>query len=121
MGRFRVLRQKALVICVVLTSALSAITHAENTTTSKVDIPVVDDAKVFAQFDDEMPAVINYFSRLSEEDIIRFYSDKIGQAESQERKRGRLTLIFSNVEQQTRVVISQQNNQRQVDILVDKK
>ena len=38
---------------------------------------------------------------------------------SQERKRGRLTLNFSAQQQTIRVVISQQNRLRQVDVIVE--
>lgn len=87
---------------------------------TEIIIPKVSDAKVFAQFTEKAPAVLNYFTQLSEDEIISFYQENYGKALHQERKRGRLTLSFGDESQQTRVVISQQNNQRQVDIIVDK-
>lgn len=87
---------------------------------TKIMIPKVSDAKVFAQFTDKTPAVLNYFTQLSESEIITFYQESYGEILHKERKRGRLTLSFNDDSQQTRVVISQQNNHRQVDIIVNK-
>lgn len=86
-----------------------------------IDIPVMEDAKVFAEFSDELPAVINYFTNASEEEVIDFYQTAFGEPLSQERKRGRLTLKYQEAEEAMRVVISQQNNKRQVDIIIENK
>jgi hypothetical protein len=84
-----------------------------------LEIPVMDDAIVFADFNDKAPAVINYFTSTTEKDIIRFYKMTYGEISHQERKRGRLTLSFYPDALFVRVVISQQNNKRQVDVIVD--
>jgi hypothetical protein len=63
--------------------------------------------------------VVNYFSKSTEEDIISFYQKEYGQPLGQERKRGRLTLNFNQELQSIRVVISHQNNMRQVDVIVE--
>lgn len=84
-------------------------------------IPYLADAKVFAEFTDELPAVMNYFTAHNEQEIILFYQEKFGNAISNEMKRGRLTLYFSHEDKQLRVVISPQGKQYQVDILLDKK
>lgn len=86
----------------------------------KVNIPVIEDARVFAKFDDKMPAVINYFTANSEDSVIDFYNKSYGEPEDRERKRGRLTLNYRQGKQQIRVVISPQNKMRQVDVIVDK-
>ncbi len=86
-----------------------------------INIPKVDDAQIFAEFTDKLPAVANYFTSATEVDVIAFYQAIYGEANSQERKRGRLTLYFSDEQHITRVVISQQNNKRQVDVLVENK
>ncbi|RHW76087.1 hypothetical protein [Colwellia sp. RSH04] len=82
-------------------------------------IPVIDNAKVFANLTVELPAVLNFFTLYSEEEVIAFYQQSYGEALSQERKRGRLTLHYQQNAQKMRVVISQQGNQRQVDVLVE--
>lgn len=84
-----------------------------------VVIPTMSDARIFAEFKDKIPAVVNYFSKSTEEEIISFYQKKYGQPLGQERKRGRLTLNFNQEMQNIRVVISHQNNMRQVDVIVD--
>ena len=84
-----------------------------------VTIPTMSDARIFAEFRDEIPAVVNYFSKNTEEDIISFYQKAYGQSLGQERKRGRLTLNFKQEMQNIRVVISHQNNMRQVDVIVE--
>lgn len=84
-----------------------------------VVIPTMSDARIFAEFKDKIPAVVNYFSKSTEEEIISFYQKEYGQPLGQERKRGRLTLNFNQEMQNIRVVISHQNNMRQVDVIVD--
>lgn len=86
-----------------------------------IDIPVIEDARVFAEFSDALPAVINYFTSASEDEVIEFYQQSFGEAISQERKRGRLTLHYTQAEEAMRVVISPQNNKRQVDVLIESK
>ncbi len=82
-----------------------------------VQIPVMDDARVFAEFIDDLPAVVNYYTDATEEDVIAFYTEYFDQPVEQERKRGRLTVIFYLDDISTRVVISQQDQYRQVDVL----
>jgi len=85
-----------------------------------VDIPVIEGARIFAQFNEKAPAVINYFTAETEETVIAFYNKSYGEPIQRERKRGRLTLNYQQELQQIRVVISQQNKLRQVDVIVDK-
>lgn len=80
-------------------------------------LPRVNDAQVFAEFVDRYPAVLNYFSNLEEAEIIAFYEAQYGKVISKELKRNRLTLFFMDEATRIRVVISQQNNKRQVDVL----
>lgn len=102
-------------------SAVNAETiEADKSAEKKIEIPVIDDARIFARFDDKAPAVINYFTSATEETVIDFYQKSYGEPIAQERKRGRLTINFSKELQEIRVVISQQNNVRQVDVIVDK-
>ena len=86
-----------------------------------IDIPVLEDAQIFAEFSDALPAVINYFTHASEAQIINFYQQAFGEAYSQERKRERLTLKYQEAEETMRVVISQQNKKRQVDVIIESK
>ncbi|MFD2165942.1 hypothetical protein ACFSJY_06645 [Thalassotalea euphylliae] len=82
-----------------------------------VVLPILDDAKVFAEFIDGYPAIVNYYTYASEDDVIAFYSGNYGEPIEQERKRGRLTVTYYLDEISTRVVISEQDNYRQVDVI----
>lgn len=84
-----------------------------------IEIPVLADAQIFAEFSDALPAVINYFTQSTEAQVIDFYQQAFGEANSQERKRGRLTLQYQEGEEAMRVVISQQNKKRQVDVIIE--
>jgi len=86
---------------------------------SVITIPTLSDARVFAEFKDKMPAVVNYFTKKTEEEIIVFYKKEYGEPLQQDRKRGRLTLNFSQETNNIRVVISQQNSVRQVDVIIE--
>ncbi len=80
-------------------------------------IPLMSDANVFAEFIDRLPAVVNYFTFASEEEIINFYNNSFGEPIGQERKRTRLTVSYYLDGIATRVVISEQDERRQVDVL----
>ena len=97
--------------------SLSAVTFASDEM-SPISIPMVEDAQVFADFTADTPAVLNYFTSATQEQIIDFYRQNFGDSTSQETKRGRLTLTYTKDNQAIRVVISQQNNKRQVDVIV---
>jgi hypothetical protein len=84
-----------------------------------VVIPMMTNAQVFADFTDDVPAVLNYFTRASKEEIIDFYQQHYGEDLSREEKRGRLTLTYQQKNYSIRVVISQQNKKRQVDVIVE--
>ena len=84
-----------------------------------IDIPVLEDAQIFAEFSDALPAVINYFTQSTEVQVINFYQQAFGEAYSQERKRDRLTLSYQEGKEKMRVVISQQNKKRQVDVIIE--
>ena len=88
--------------------------------TDKVSIEVMQDARIFAQLDDEIPAVVNYYTKNNEQNIVDFYEDKYGESISSERKRGRLIKAFTKDEYNIKVIISEQNKLRQVDVLVTK-
>jgi len=86
-----------------------------------IDIPILKDALIFAEFTDKLPAVVNYFTQSSEAQVINFYQQAFGAADSKERKRNRLTLQYTQGEEMMRVVISQQDKKRQVDIIIESK
>jgi len=78
----------------------------------------MEDARIFAQLDDEIPAVVNYFTQSNETAIVAFYEAQYGQATSSDRRRGRLEKAFTKNDYTIKVIISEQNNLRQVDVLV---
>ncbi|TYK65492.1 hypothetical protein [Colwellia echini] len=84
-----------------------------------INIPVMRYAQIFAEYSDSLPAVLNYFTNASKEQIIDFYQQAFGEPYSQEVKRERLTLKYKQGDELMRVVISQQNNKRQVDVIVE--
>jgi hypothetical protein len=105
-------------VCLSSYSVLAQTENSSNKHVVGVVLQTMDDALVFADFSDELPAVINYFTAHSEQEILDFYQGLYGEPNSSEIKRGRLTLHFSFQQHAYRVVISQQNKKRQVDVLV---
>lgn len=89
--------------------------------TNSVVIPMMTNAQIFADFTDELPAVLNYFTNATQEQIINFYQQHYGKSLSQETKRDRLTLTYQQEKHRIRVVISQQNRKRQVDVIIELK
>jgi len=100
----------------ISSTSLSTTALAEDT--QKVSIEVMTDARIFAQYDSEIPAVVNYFTSKSEQNVIDFYRSKYGIPTSSNRLKGRLTQKFNHGNNYIRVVISQQDNFRQVDVMV---
>lgn len=110
----------ALLLLMMSFSSSAQTTNTVDKMMEKVHIPVIEGARIFAKFDETTPAVINYFTADSENSVIDFYNKSYGEPNDRERKRGRLTLNYQQDTQQIRVVISQQNKMRQVDVIVDK-
>ena len=102
-----------LFISIILISTAPKANAAE-----KYVIAIIDDARIFAQFDQEIPAVVSYFTTKTELEVISFYSNIYGKPTSNELKKERLTLYFNNNQHNVRIIISQQDKVRQVDILV---
>lgn len=116
-------RKLSLFISAILLSFSASVYASEDgdAVTNSVVIPMLTNAQVFADFTDELPAVLNYFTSATQEQVIDFYQQHYGEYLSQETKRGRLTLTYQQEKQRIRVVISQQNKKRQVDVMVELK
>ena len=111
-------RCKKLSIVLLAHLALStSLTLCADEIKSLPPIARVADAQIFAEYKDKYPTVLNYFTHSSEAEIIAFYQKQYGEVLSQNLKRKRLTLFFTEDNVSIRVVISQQNNKRQVDVL----
>lgn len=117
----RLILSPALLVLMVSFSSSAQSTTENKSMVDKVNIPVIEGARIFAKFDENTPAVINYFTVDSEDSVIDFYNKSYGEPKVSERKRGRLTLNYQQDDQQIRVVISQQNKMRQVDVIVDRR
>jgi hypothetical protein len=108
------------VSAILLVFSTSIFAFEDNDATKgSVIIPMMTNAQVFADFTDDVPAVLNYFSSATKEQIIDFYQQHYGEYLSQEEKRKRLTLTYKQKNHSIRVVISQQNKKRQVDVIVE--
>jgi len=100
--------------------SLSAATFEKNEVkTAHIAIPIIENAHVFAELTDDIPAVLNYYTTAQEEVISAFYQKSYGEPISNQRHREHLTLVYQISQQTIRVIISQQNNKRQVDIIVE--
>src|SRR5690606_16892156 len=81
-------------------------------------VPLPDDAKEFARLDSKMPAVLSYFSQQPEAALRDYYISQLGQPDNEQTLYGRLHLYFRVNNNQVRILISSQNDWRQVDIMV---
>lgn len=80
--------------------------------------PRPQDAREFARLDDKLPAVLTYFSRQSQQQLQQFYLDALGAPAEQKSRYGQLELVYVQAEQQIRLIISEQQDWRQVDMMV---
>lgn len=113
---------KKSILAITLSHAIvfsaSALVKIADENHEPIDIEKLANAQVFAEFNDKLPAVLNYFTQSSEEDVIEFYENAYGNIVERNAFAGRSTLYFVHNEKQIRVVISTQDNKRQVDILI---
>lgn len=112
------LKQHLLIMISSILLCLSSNGVSANQSDNSYAIQYLEDAKIFAEYTDKLPAVINYFTDHTEQEVIAFYQEKYGEVNSREIKRGRLTLYFSDEAKQLRVIISPQGNKLQVDVLL---
>ena len=71
------MRYKKFVLFSIFTSMLFSMTGYTKQVDESFDIPYLADAKVFAEFTDELPAVLNYFTLHNEQEIIEFYQQNL--------------------------------------------
>ncbi|TLU67520.1 hypothetical protein FE810_00780 [Thalassotalea litorea] len=103
----------------LLASATLASAEESQVTDPVVAIPLTNDAKVFSRYDDDYPAILTFFSQLSESEIKSFYDDELGEPLSAKTVYGRLELKYAQNDKSYRVIIdSLQENHREVDVLV---
>lgn len=98
-------------ICLIVVSSFA---HASQ-------IPMPEQARVFADYTEKQPFVISYFTDLNEQALVSFYQEKLGDIKAQSRKRERLQLFFESDIHKTRVIISTQKNATEVNIFQHKK
>lgn len=104
--------RSAILLC--LLAALSSQIAAEEF----YQIPLAEDAREFARLDQKLPAVLSYFSQLSEMELRDFYLQQLGEPDNEQYLYGRQHLYFTLNGQQVRIHISSRDNWRQVDIMV---
>lgn len=76
------------------------------------------DAREFARLDDKLPAILSYFSQQSQQQLQQFYREQLGEPTQQRQRYGQLELHYHQSQQQIRVIISEQQQWRQVDMMV---
>ena len=101
----------------VLSTSLLFVTALSHAAT----IPVPEDAKVFADFTKESPAVISFFTKESEQQIKQFYQSTFGQPTSSEQKYGRIQLYYEADGHLIRVIIAPQAKVNEVNVMQKKK
>lgn len=101
-------------------STLSIAEEVQDTGSLNIDIPVLADGQIFSQFSDSYPAMVNYFTLNSFEEVTQFYSNQFGTPLSEQTVYGRLELTFEHMQQQIRVIVAKQENHQEVDIIIEK-
>jgi len=110
---------KQMSIKYTLTMALLSFGCYGEATGDSFDIPTLEATNIFAH-EQSLPAVVNYYTKSTVEEISAFYVASYGEITMQETKRGRLMLKFNSGMHKVRVIISDQNKMRQVDVIVTK-
>ncbi|WP_214000231.1 hypothetical protein [Arsukibacterium sp.] len=108
------MRSLALLMACALSASVSLSVKAD----SFYQVPLTADAREFARLDTKLPAVLSYFSRQSLNELQDFYLQQLGEPDNSAIIHGRLNLYYRVNQQQVRILISEQNEWRQVDIMV---
>ena len=107
--------RSAVLLCLVLTCGSLSTTLQAN---DFYQIPIPAHAREFARLDSKMPAVLSFFSPQTETALRDYYVQQLGEPVSEQTLYGRQHLYFSVNNNQVRILISGQNDWRQVDIMV---
>ncbi|WP_371378505.1 hypothetical protein [Thalassotalea aquiviva] len=91
----------------------------EQAHSEKINIPVIENARVFSSFTDGYPAMVNFFTDLSFTEIEQFYATQYGSPIDQQMRYGRLELYFDNSEHRIRVIVSEQSPKREVGVFIE--
>ncbi|MDX1676882.1 hypothetical protein [Arsukibacterium sp.] len=108
------MRYSVLLMACTLFAAVSLSVKANNF----YQVPLTADAKEFARLENKLPAVLSYFSRLSVAELQDFYRQQLGEPDNSMVVHGRVNLYYQLNQQQVRILISEQNDWRQIDIMV---
>lgn len=108
------MRSSALLLASTLFTAVSLDVNAD----SFYQVPLTDDAREFARLENKLPAVLSFFSRQSVSQLQDFYRQQLGEPDNSVMVHGRLNLYYRVNQQQVRILISEQNDWRQIDIMV---
>jgi len=101
----------------ILTLAWLVCTEIKAENNDLISIPIVNDARVFYQFSDNFPAMVNYFTAHDKRTIVSYYTKQYGEYASLNEKRGRITVTYSIGKAEIRVIISRQDKVQQVDVI----
>ncbi|MDP2715294.1 MAG: hypothetical protein Q8O77_10830 [Rheinheimera sp.] len=107
--------RSAVLLCLALTcGSLSSALQANDF----YQIPIPADAREFSRLDSKMPAVLSFFSQQTESELRDYYIQQLGEPANEQTLYGRQHLYFNVNNNQVRILISGQNDWRQVDIMV---
>ncbi|MAD77242.1 MAG: hypothetical protein CML20_21095 [Rheinheimera sp.] len=105
-------------LALFLASALFASVSLNVSADSFYQVPLTADAREFARLENKLPAVLSYFSRQSMAELQDFYRQQLGEPDNSAMVHNRLNLYYRVDQQQVRILISEQNDWRQIDIMV---
>lgn len=112
------MRSLALILASTLLTMALATPSLSLAAVSFYQVPLSADAREFARLENKLPAVLSYFSKQSMPELQGFYRQQLGEPDNSVVVHGRLNLYYRVNQQQVRILISEQNDWRQVDIMV---
>lgn len=91
----------------------------ESVGTNTVDFPLLDDAQIFYQSNDIEPKIVIYYTQSTFPQVTSFYTQRFGTPVSEQTIYGRLELSFTDNDRKIRVIVDQQDNAREVDVMIE--
>jgi len=103
----------------VLASSLLSIGMTQAAEFQRIPLPA--DAREQLRLEQKLPAVLHFYSRASQQELLSFYLQHLGQPSQQKVVAGQLQLNFLRNGEQIRVIIAERNGWRDVSLMVERR
>ena len=89
-----------------------------NATADLDQVPLPSNTDIRMQLDDEYPMILNGFVKMSDTEVIEFYTNQLGTADRMIEDIGRYTFFYSQAHRQLKISIYQQDEWTEISVMI---